>query len=173
MDSAQFSPEQERWAEISEFPGYSVSDHGQVKRLDTKTLLSPTTKPGGLHMVGLMKDKQHFKRSLPLLVARAFVPPHPYPKFDTPIHLDGDRSFNHWTNLMWRPLWFARRYMQQFSDGHQTWDTTIEDVETHIVYQDSWSAAVHHGLLDMEIVMSMLNNTYVWPTGQVFREVKI
>jgi hypothetical protein len=169
MDITPFSPEQERWAEISDFPGYSVSDCGRVMNRDSGAILTPSSKPGGLRMIGLMKERTQMKKSLPLLVASAFVPPHPYPKFDTPIHLNGDRAFNHYTNLMWRPLWFARKYMQQFSDGHLSFEHMIEDVETHIAYKDSWSAAVHHGLLDNEIIVSMHNNTYVWPTGQIFR----
>jgi hypothetical protein len=171
MDNPQFSPDQEeRWVEISDFPGYEVSDWGRVMRTDTGAILTPTSKPGGLRMIGLMKERKQHKRSLALLVARAFVPPHPYPSCDTPIHLNGDRAHNHYTNLMWRPLWFARKYQQQFSDGHPTFEHMIEDVETHITYKDSWSAAVHHGLLDTEIITAMHNNLYVWPTGQIFRE---
>lgn len=125
-------------------------------------------------MVGLMKNGVQQKRAVTPLVADAFVPKpsHPmYKDFDTPIHLDGDDANNHYTNLTWRPLWFARKYKQQFSGTHQTFDAPIEDVETGITYANSWSAAVHHGLLDHDICESMRVNTYVWPTGQIFREV--
>lgn len=171
MDITPFSPAPERWAEISDFPDYAVSDHGRVMRLDTETFLSPVAKPGGLRFIGLMKERKQYKRSLPLLVARAFVEPESHPSFDTPIHLDGDPDLNHYTNLMWRPLWFARRYKQQFSDGHLTFENKIEDMETGTIYKDSWSAAVHHGLLDVDIIVGMHNNLYVWPTHQYFREV--
>lgn len=171
MDNAPFSPESdEQWAEISDFPDYAVSNTGKVTRYGSKRMITPTSKPGGLRMVGLMRDGVQYKRSLALLVATAFVPPHPFKHFDTPIHLNGDRAFNHFSNLMWRPLPFARAYNKQFTDDHVTLDCMIEDVETHIRYKNSMSAAIHHGLLDTDIVVSMANNTYVWPTGQIFRE---
>lgn len=121
-------------------------------------------------MVGLMKNGVQHKRSLPLLVASAFVVKPNNPLFDTPVNLDGDRMNNHHTNLMWRPLWFARKYSQQFTDCHATFDYPIEDVETGELYRNSMHAAISNGVLDLEIYLAMINNTYVWPTGQIFRE---
>lgn len=165
----------ERWVEISEFPGYSVSDHGQFRNSDADRFLNPTLNSRGIWIVGMMKNAIQHKRSVALLVATAFVPRPSSPmfrEFNTPIHLNGDVAFNHYTNLTWRPLWFARKYKQQFNDEHQTYEGVIEDVETHITYKDSWSAALHHGLLDHDICESMRLNTYVWPTGQIFREAE-
>jgi hypothetical protein len=170
MVQEQFSPTPERWAEIRDFPGYSVSDWGHVLNNQTGCLLTPTRKPSGLFMVGLMTRTIQHKRSLPLLVASAFLPRPSNDSFDTPINLSGDRSDNHYTNLMWRPLWFARKYTRQFQDDHTTFDRPIEDVETGEVYKNSMHASTFNGVLDVEIYLSMLNNTYVWPTGQIFRE---
>lgn len=177
-NQAQFSSGSEQWSEISNFPGYSVSSWGRVRRDITNTYVTPTSKSeDGLVMVGLMKwsEEQHRsiqrKRSLPLLVASAFVG-NPRPGvFDTPINRDGDRTNNFADNLLWRPLWFARQYIRQFVVPHATYDDEIVDVETHITYKNTYSAAIHHGLLEQEIVMSMHNNTYVFPTGQIFRKV--
>jgi hypothetical protein len=170
MAQTPFSSE-EQWSEIRDFLGYSVSNRGRVMNVATGFCMTPTKKQNsGLLMVGLMKNGVQYKRSLTLLVAREFVPPHPNEKFDTPINLNGDRADNQSTNLMWRPLWFAREYNKQFTDDHATYDFPIEDVETGIMYKDSYSAAIEHGLLEHEIVMSMANNTYVWPTCQIFRE---
>ena len=170
LDNSQFSSGPERWSEISDFPDYMVSDRGRVKNLKKDTLLTPSSKGSGLWMVGLMRDCRQHKRSLTKLVADAFVPPHPNEAFDTPINLNGDRGDNHFLNIMWRPLWFARKYFQQFNDEHMTYHGVLEDVETHLTYDGSMSAAIHHGLLDHEIVVSMQHNTYVWPTGQIFRK---
>lgn len=163
--------QEERWVQINEFPGYSVSNRGRVVNDRTGFNIKPTQKSQGYHMVGLMKEGVQHKRSLPLLVARAFLPSHPNGTFDTPIHLNGDRSDSRIMNLMWRPLWFARKYMQQFIDNHTTFNEAIEDVETGEVYKNSMHASTYNGLLDHEIYVSMLNNHYVWPTGQVFRAV--
>jgi hypothetical protein len=164
----------EVWREIRDFPGYSVSNHGRFMNDQRGTMLTITLNTHGSWIVGLMKNNIQHKRSVALLVATEFVPKPSnimYKGFDTPIHLNGDVADNHHTNLTWRPLWFARKYKQQFCDNHQTFDYPIVDVETHITYENSWSAAIHHGLLDHDICESMNHNTYVWPTGQIFREV--
>lgn len=169
LSDAPFSPTLERWSEISDFPEYQVSDWGNVRNNKSGRIISATRKPSGHLMVGLTRDKKLFKRSLALLVALAFVAPHPNLLFDTVIHKDGDENNNYFMNLLWRPVWFARKYKIQFRDEHLTYDEPIEDVETHIVHKDSFSAAIEYGLLDHHIVIAMQTNSYVWPTGQVFR----
>lgn len=163
--------EQERWVEIFEFPGYLVSDRGNVLNTKTGAVLKITKNAHECRMVGLMKDGVQHKRSLALLVARAFIPDPQHEVFDTPIHLDGDRNNIHYQNLMWRPRWFARRYMRQFTDNHPTYAYPIEDVDTGWQYASSMDAAMTHGLLDIDIYEGMMNNVYVWPTHQTFRKV--
>lgn len=166
------TPQEEQWREIRDFPGYFVSDLGQFMNQATGGLLSKVIKPNGLVFVGLMKNCVQYKRSVPLLVAEAFVSqPSTYTEaFNTPINLDGDRRNNRASNLAWRPLWFARRYHRQFLDTRTDFDTAIEDAETGEIYESTWNAATIHGLIESEIRIAMHNNTYVWPTGQIFRE---
>jgi hypothetical protein len=166
--NTQFSPD-ERWVEISDFPGYSVSDRGRVLKDSINCIVKASPNTKNLYMVGLMRDCRQYKRSLPLLVAKAFVPRGDL-AFDTPINLDGERTNNHYTNLAWRPLWFARKYAKQFTDDHATIDEPIEDIETGEVYKTSMDASIANGVLDIEIVLGMHHNTYVWPTGQIFRK---
>lgn len=161
---------EERWVELQEFPGYLVGETGKILSDRTGTMLRITKNSHGCPMVGLMKNGVQLKRSLPALVARTYLSPPKNEAFDTPIHLDGDRNNCHHSNLMWRPLWFARKYMRQFTDGHLTYKDPIEDVETYEVYDHSMHAAIVNGLLDSEIYLSMLTNNYVWPTGQIFRK---
>lgn len=169
-DTALLSSLQERWCEIESFPGYSVSDHGNIRNDKTDRFMSPSVNSRGLPIVGLMLNRRQHKRSVTLLVAQAFVPPS-RPAFDTPINLDGDRFNNHYRNLMWRPLWFARKYMQQITpDSAAMYPHPIQDVETGEVYQDTRHAAVANGVLEEEIRVSMMTGTYVWPTGQIFRD---
>lgn len=170
--ASQFSSDEERWSEISNFPSYHVSSRGRVRNADTNFFIATTKKPNGLLMVGLMQAGIQRKRSLALLVANAFVR-RPSESFDTPIHLNGNRAINHYTNLEWRPLWFARKYMRQFVDDHQTYDYPIEDVETAEHYKNSMEASMMNGVIDVEIRMSMMNNHRVWPTGQIFRDAVV
>jgi len=103
----------ENWKTIRFFPDYSVSDHGRIRADRSGRLLSLNLNQYGLLQVGLMKGGRQYHRSVPLLVARAFLPEVRGP-FDTPINLDGDRQNNHIDNLVWRPRWFAVKYNQQF-----------------------------------------------------------
>lgn len=160
---------EERWVDLADFPGYALSDWGNVFNIRNQTPVKPHANSRGLAMVGFMLNGVQRKRSLALLVASIFLPAPRSESFDTPINLDGDRMNNRFSNLAWRPLWFARKYGVQFTDGHPTCETPIEDVETGEKYQSSMAASVHNGVLDFDIYLSMINNTYVFPTGQVFR----
>ena len=174
LEVTQFS-DQEVMAEISEFPGYHITSWGRVFNYNTgqPTPIVPTVNSHGVVMIGLMGEgpikRIQYKRSLALLVAQAFVSPE-IESFDTPIHLDGNRLNMHYTNIRLRPLWFARKYMKQFTDDHTTYPHPIQDVETGDIYENSMHAATANGLLDVEIRMSMLTNNYVWPTCQIFRD---
>jgi hypothetical protein len=168
-DTPFSSVAEERWSEISDFPGYEVSDWGRVLNSSTGRYIKPTVNTRKLYMVGLMKNAIQHKRSLPLLVARAYVR-QPSPEYDTAVNLNGDRANNHYTNLVWRPLWFAREFAKQFIDDHETVDVPIEDIETGEIYKNSMHASTTLGVLDKHIRLSMMCNTYVWPTGQIFRE---
>jgi hypothetical protein len=159
----------ERWINVFGFPGYSVSDWGRVLNEGNGHQITPTRNTRGQAIVGLMKSGIQHKRSLTVLVANEFVLKD-QKSFDTPINLDGDRMNNHFANLKWRPLWFARKYHRQFVDGHSTFDSPVEDIETGEIYKNSMHASIVNGVLDVEIYLSMINNTYVWPTGQIFRE---
>lgn len=165
----------EAWEEIRDFPGYSVSNWGRVRRERTGRIVRPTRNTRGIWTIGLMsEDSQQRKRSIPLLVADAFVErPDGRVNFDTPIHLDGNRDNLHYLNLQWRPLWFARKYMQQFEREEPAYPYAIEDVETRVFYKHSREAAIIHGLLEQDIRLSMINRTYVYPTGQIFRDAVV
>jgi hypothetical protein len=158
----------ERWREIDLFPGYSVSDHGRIRSDRWTKLLSLNVNQYGLLQVGLMRDGIQHHRSVPLLVAKAFLPAIPGP-FDTPINLDGDRLNNHVDNLMWRPRWFAIKYNQQFRYPFDNPITSrIVDLKTGEVSDNSFDCSMKYGLLEKDLVLSILNRTYVWPTYQEF-----
>lgn len=159
---------EERWRPIPLFPGYSVSDHGRIRTDKTGRILSLSENQFGVMQVGMMRDGQQRHRSVPLLVAKAFLPERTDP-FDTPINLDGDRHNNHVDNLAWRPRWFAIRYNQQFRYPYEhPIVAPIINLETREVSKNSFECAKVHGLLERDLVLSILNRTYVWPTYQRF-----
>jgi hypothetical protein len=158
----------EEWKPIEMFEDYAVSTFGRICNRETGRMLALNLTQYGLLQVGLMRNGQQYHRSVPLLVARAFVPEVRGP-FDTPINLDGDRQNNRVENLVWRPRWFAIKYNQQFrnpSEHHIA--GAIADLKTGEVSANSLEAAKRYGLLENDVVFSTLNRTYVWPTYQEF-----
>lgn len=159
----------EHWKAIERFPEYSVSNYGRVRSNKSGRILSTSPNQFGVVQVGLMKDGVQYHRSVPLLVAKAFIPIKPGP-FDTPINLDGDRLNNRVDNLVWRPRWFAIKYNRQFRFPYpDRIDRPIVDKKTGEVSNNSLDCACRYGLLEEEIVISILTRTYVWPTYQEFR----
>lgn len=158
----------ERWEPIDLFPGYSVSSYGRIRADKSGRILALNTNQYGVLQVGMMRDREQRHRSVPLLVANAFLPS-PGEAFDTPINLDGDRSNNHVDNLAWRPRWFAIKYNQQFKHPYPNRiNAPIIDLKTQEISVNSLECAKRYGLLEEDVVLSILNRTYVWPTYQEF-----
>ena len=154
----------EDWVQIDGFPEYSVSDQGNVRHDRFDRLVHPRANQYGSVYVGLQNHGVQYCRSLPLIVAEAFIP-QGVATFDTPINLSGDRFDCRVENLMWRPRWFARKYNQQMKDPYS--DSIMEPircVETGEYFPTSFEAAVRYGLLDAEVVGSINYMTTTWPT---------
>ena len=101
-------------------------------------------------------------------MAKAFLPEVRGP-FDTPINLDGDRHNNRVENLVWRPRWFAIKYNRQFRYPYPNPITMpIVDLKSGEISENSLDCAKRYGLLEDDLVLSILNRTYVWPTYQEF-----
>ena len=159
----------EQWRVIDEFSDYSVSDEGRVRNEETGRVLAQRMNTTGVIYVGLQRGRRQHCRSVPLLVAREFLPPHGNSNFDTPINLDGDKWNNRPENLMWRPRWFALKYRLQFHAPPKGFRHPVVEIETGVTFPTSWDAAIKYGLLDLDILVATINRTFVWPTGQSFR----
>jgi len=158
----------ETWSQIPEFPRYSVSDHGRVRNDDTGRIMKLTMNRESILSVGMMYRGTQFRRSVPLLVAQAFVPGGT-DVFDTPVCLDGDPFNVRANNLAWRPRWFAVKYKRQFLNGDGVLiDRRIRNVETGDVFADSRECAMWYGILEWELRESIEYMTYVWPIFQKF-----
>jgi hypothetical protein len=160
------------WKPVRGFPGYSVNPLGQVRRDSSGRCLHPKVNQYGVPYVGLMRDWEQKHRSLALLVANAFLP-RALEAFDTPINLDGDRFNCAVDNLMWRPRWFAVQYNRQFRERYpHPIEYPIRDTKANEVLPDSLEVAKRYGLLEKDVVLSILNRTYTWPTYQIFEVVE-
>jgi hypothetical protein len=159
----------QEWREIVEFPGYSVSSGGLIRNDATDRIMAQSPNTRGIATVGLTRLGVQYKRSVSVLVADAFILHAKSFQFNTTINLDGDRFNNEVSNLAWRPLWFARRYNQQFEIGPQGFGRPIEEVETGEQFANSWLAAITRGVLEREIVFSVMRRTWVFPIYRTFR----
>lgn len=156
------------WRPVDGFPGYSVNPLGQVRNDSSGRLLSPRFNQYGVPYVGLMREWDQCARSLPRIVAMAFLPIS-NEIFDTPIQVDGDRSNCRVDNLMWRPRWYAVLYNRQFSDRYDhPINEPVRSVDEKETFPNSLEAACRYGLLEREVVLSVLNRTPAWPTYQYF-----
>lgn len=162
----------EEWKKIRAFPAYSVSNHGRIRAEKSERILKLNSNQYGLVYVGLVRDGVQYHRSVPLLVARAFIH-RSYGPYDTPINLDGDRFNNHVDNLVWRPRWFAIKYNQQFKTPYtHPIPYQIKDLKTGEISENSFECSKRYGLLESDVVMSILNRTFTWPTYQQFEVVQ-
>lgn len=158
----------EKWRQIKDFDRYKVSTHGRIRNEHSGRIMELSQNQFGVVQVGMVKDGVQHHRSVPLLVAKAFIR-RDYPAFDTPINLDGDRWNNHVENLLWRPRWFAVKYNWQFTrpSGHRI-HRPLKDMKTGEITNNSFDCAITYGLLEDELVDAIIRRTYVWPTYQQF-----
>jgi hypothetical protein len=153
---------------IPDFPNYEVTNFGRVYNIYTgrEMKLSPT-----FHddlTVGMMRHGIQYRRSVKVLVARAFLTGETK-IFNTPILLDGNKHNLRATNIRWRPRWFATQYARQFWNI-QPWyyDGPILDIVNNIEYESIFQAAITNGNLCKHIQAAIPSETYVFPTGEKY-----
>lgn len=160
--------EEEEWKIVEGFTAYEVSNTGHVRSRKTDRHLKFKVNQYGVVSVGMMRHGLQYNRSVPLLVAQAFLT-RQMPTFDTPINLNGDRHDNRVENLLWRPRWFAVAYHKQFKEPYENPIThKVKNDATGEVWAHSWDACLALGLLEKDLVLSIFNRTYVWPLYQTF-----
>lgn len=159
---------EEEWKRIPGFPDYKVSNLGRIRAEKSGRILVQSETQFGLVRVGMMQDGVQRHRSLPKIVARAFVS-RSTEVFDTPINMDGDRWNNAAENLTWRPRWFAIKYHQQFKHSPYHYiNQPLRDRKTGEVSENSFECAKRYGLLESDLCVSIWNYTPTWPTYQTF-----
>lgn len=165
----------EEWASLESlgFPGYSISNMGEVRRDQTGRTLKLSANQYGVVRVGLMRreDARQITMSVPRLVAIMFVQGRSV-TFDTPINLNGNREDNRAENIVWRPRHFAVKFTHQFETLPEPLFTSkIYDVETTKQYENSREVATENGLLEEDIMKSVVNGSPCFPTWQIFARV--
>lgn len=93
----------EVWKQCYLSPRYHVSNLGRVRNAEDKRIKSKVITDDGYYMVGLSVDTRGKIRKLffniDILVLNTFKPTNI--KYNTPIHIDGNKRNNNICNLQW------------------------------------------------------------------------
>lgn len=162
---------EERWKTIPDFPNYSVSDLGniwnnkfehpmQVSKNNYGHLKITLTNP----FTGERKD-----RSVAKLVAEAFVSP-PNRLCDRVVVLDGRLDNVAAENLMWRPRYFAWKYIHQLKQKQPLHynNLPVKNLDTKAVYPTIVVCGMTEGLLFDDIWRSTYTQARIFPHGHVY-----
>lgn len=158
----------EEWVPLLGYPGYSASSLGRIRNDRRERVLTVVQLPTTYAYVGLIKDGQQVKRSVSKLISETFLPSPVQPSFNTPIHLDGDLANCAVNNLDWRPRWFAMKHTMQFRRELPTYPDPVREVRSEEVFDNAWEPVFRFGLLYMDLILSISNKTYVFPTMQTY-----
>jgi len=160
---------EEEWSPVWEFPEYWISNRGLIRHNVRNHFLTCLVNNTGSHYVSLWRHGKVYNRSLPKLVAQAFLDTPKHESFDTTINLNGNRRDNRADNLAWRPTWFARRYHRQFNNNERGYKCPVVLLDTGERFDTSWEAAVKYGLIDRDILVATVNGEPVWPHDFTFQ----
>jgi hypothetical protein len=165
---------EERWRTILEFPKYEISNKGDIYNTRNNHMMrSSRTRIGHTKITLTDYDGLRYTRSVPLLVAQAFVAP-PNLLSDYLMILDGDLSNVNSTNLAWRPRWFSWKYTRQLKlpqPNHYS-NLPVHNVVTGSRYNSIIEAGVSEGLLFEDIWRSTYTGKETYPHGSIFEIIK-
>jgi len=150
------------------FSKYSVSDEGVVRRDETGRTLTPVRTQRRILRVNLYHDLTGDPMTVLIgrVVCEMFSTYRPSPDFNTVIYLDGNRSNVRAANVMWRPRWFAVSYMRQTANPLWHQRPHFRNVfleETGEEFSSTVEASMRHGLLELDVVASILTKDSVYP----------
>jgi NUMOD4 motif len=164
----------ERWRSILEFPKYEISDRGNIYNTKTRQMMRTSRTNFGHAKITLTDyDGQRYTRSVPLLVASAFVAPPNYLS-DYLVMLDGDLTNVKASNLAWRPRGFAWEYTRQLKlpqPNHYS-NLPVRNLKTGVEYESVIEAGVNEGLLFDDIWRSTYTRNEIYPHGSIFEIIK-
>lgn len=150
---------------------YSVSSMGRVRNDRFDRIMRLSINQQGIVKIGLIPEGSHTPKtySVARLVAHYFLDPPRSEAFDTPIHLNGNRTDCRADNLMWRPRWFAVVFHRQFQDPIKEFAQPIICLDTDEIFDNCREPAMRYGVLESEVFSDVTNQGGVWPDHIDFR----
>lgn len=114
----------EKWETIPNFPTYSISNFGRVRRdiggagTQAGKILRPQLDGRKYHFVSLCKNGVVSQLRIHTLVCTMFNGPQPTPEHEVAHDPDPTRTNNHYTNLKWKT--HAENCVDTINHGHST-----------------------------------------------------
>ncbi len=159
-----------QWKPINGFPGYLVSDEGEVYSERNKMILSQSGINNGNGLkVNLMKEGHIHTRAVRTLVQEAFPEEDIWDQANTPININGDINDNSASNITMRPRWFAWKYTRQFNESIPLeYNIRVLNEQSQLVYDTVMEAGIADGVLWEYVYQSMITGRPVYPTGATY-----
>lgn len=171
--SQGYSKTEEVWANIRNFPNYSISSLGRIhnKRFDIMMKISKSIH--GHAKVSLSRDGDRYTRSVAVMVAETFVEA-PDPLCNRVIFLDGDLENVNYYNLQWRPSWYAWKYTRQLKtpQPRHFLNLPVVNETTGQEYRSIFDAGMNEGLLFEDIWRSTYSGARIYPYHHTFQIIK-
>lgn len=145
----------EEWCPIEDFPHYSISTYGRVRREGTDELRKIAVNDKGFPIITLYgrDSKTRYLRQINKLVATAFLPEPHYQDETAVWHIDGDLSNCHVSNLRWE----TRARVLEWNEMHRTLKPKfvtpkVRNNRTGRTYANAFECAMEEGMLESAIV---------------------
>jgi hypothetical protein len=159
------------WKEIPGFTNYEISSDGQIYRRDRDLTMQVSHTTAGHVKISLIcdYDGERYTRGVAQMVAEAFVE-RPTPLCTQVVMYDGNLDNVAAENLMWRPPWFAQKYVRQLKvlKPMHYGNLKIRNVDTGVVYDSVIEAGMTEGLLFDDIWRSTYTGARIFPFGMKF-----
>lgn len=158
------------WKPIDGFPGYLISNEGEVYSERNRKILQQSGINNGTGLkVNLMRDGHIHTRAVRSIVQAAFPEADIWDQGTTPIHVNGDDQDNHSDNIVMRPRWFAWKYVRQFKESiPPEYEVRVFNEQTQTVYNNVMDAGIADAVLWEYVYASMLSGHPVFPTGATY-----
>ncbi len=148
----------ENWEPIEDFPGYEVSDQGNVRNASNLYCLGVYDNGGGYLQVVMRKEGRNAARAVHRLVANAFHGEEP--RDYIPVHIDGDKTNNTIENLTWKPRWFSMKQNKQKRQEYPKDSRKIHMHKTNQIFDNALECAeAIGGLEEMVLIAAQSANT--------------
>lgn len=144
------------WKPIEGFENYEVSREGDIRNARNLKIMSTHQFGGEQLKVQLRKDGRYYTKAVARIVAEAWVEERLFNSCDTPMHLNGHRLDCRADNLVWRPLWYVRKFhLQRKQPLYPNWTRPFYCEDTGENFRTPFECGAVHGLLEEDIYQAL------------------